>query len=219
MKFSRLHISVLLGLSILAWMVVLFCQGTAFTHDHLRPFGTVVGVLVVFFLLLEHFFWHIKWLQPWFVRRPDLRGSWKITLQSDYIDPETNTQVPPIICFMGIKQSLSKLRMHLMTPESESWLIAEAIIPSPNGDGYQIVGVYTNKPKIHLRGSKSDIHIGALVLDTHGTTHRPSSITGEYWTDRRTSGSMELAERLPKIFTRYDEAMTAFSKPIGSVET
>lgn len=214
MKLSRLHISVLLGVVVLVWVVVLLCQGTEFTGSHLRPFGTVVGILVVFSLLLEHILWHIKFLQPWFVSRPDLRGTWKLTLKSDYIDPKTNVQVPPIVCFMGIKQTLSTLKLHLMTPESESWLIAEAIIPSPSGDGYQIVGVYTNKPKIHLRGNKSDIHLGALVLDTHGIAHRPTSVTGEYWTDRNTSGSMEFIERQPKTFTRYEDAKAAFRKPM-----
>lgn len=210
MKVTRLHISVFLGLSILVWIVVLLCQGTGINADHLRPFGTVVGVLVVFWLLLEHILWRVKLLHPWFVSRPDLRGTWKVTLQSNYIDPETDEQVKPLVCFMGVQQTLSTLKMHLMTPESESWLIAESILPSPNGDGYQIVGVYTNKPKIHLRGKKSDIHLGALVLDSHGPTTNPTSITGEFWTDRNTSGSMEFSEKQPKAFTRYEDAMVSF---------
>jgi hypothetical protein len=212
MKLSRLHISVFLGLSILAWSIVLLCQGTEFTRDQLRPFGTVVGALVALSLLLEHVLWRVKYLHPWFVSRPDLRGTWRVTLQSDYVDPETGTQILPIACFMGIKQTLSTLRMHLMTPESESWLIAESIIPSPNGDGYQIVGVYTNKPKIHLRGKKSDIHLGALVLDTHGATYRPTSVTGEFWTDRSTAGSMDFVERHPRVFTRYNDAQATFGE-------
>jgi len=213
MKLSRLHISILLGLSVAVWAIVLCCQGTGMTVDHFRPFGTVVGVLVIFSLLLEHWLWRINWLQPWFVSRPNLCGTWKVSLQSNYIDPETDTRVKPITCFMGVKQTLSTLKMHLMTPESESWLIAESILPSPNGDGYQIVGVYTNKPKIHLRGQKSDIQLGALVLDSHGATTYPSTITGEYWTDRNTSGSMEFSERQPKVFTRYEDAVIAFGKP------
>lgn len=195
------------------WAIVLCWQGTEITSDHFRPFGTVVGVLGVFSLLLEHFLWRLNWLQPWFVRRPDLRGTWKVSLQSDYIDPETNMRMKPITCFMGVTQTLSTLNMHLMTPESESWLIAESISPSPNGDGYQISGVYTNKPKIHLRGQRSDIHLGGLVLDTHGTMVQPSSIAGEYWTDRNTSGSMQFSERRPEVVTRYEDAVMVFGKP------
>jgi len=210
MKFTRLHISIFLGLSVVVWALVLLCQGTGFSWNHIRPFGTVVGVLVGLSILLEHVLWRVRFLQPWFVSRPNLRGTWKVNLQSDYIDQETNAQIQPIVCYMGVKQTLSTLQMHLMTHESESWFIAEAILPSPSGEGHQIIGVYTNKPKVHLRGKKSDIHLGALVLDTHGATHKPATITGEYWTDRNTTGSMDFVKRHPKVFTRYQDAQAAF---------
>jgi len=208
-KFTRVHIAVFLGLSTLAWLLTLLCQGVNVSREHLTPFGTVLSVLVVAALLLEHVLWRVKFFQPWFVSRPDLTGTWRVELQSDYSDPQTGTPIPVIVCYMGVKQTLSKLQMHLMTPESESWFIAERITPSPSDQGYQVVGVYTNKPQIHLRGSKSDIHHGALVLYTHGAPHRPTTITGEYWTDRSTSGSMTFSDRLTKVYTRYNDAHAA----------
>jgi len=210
MKFTRLHIAVFLGVSSLVWYLTLLYQGVDVSREHFTPFGTVLSVLVVAALLLEHVLWRVKLFQPWFVRRPDLRGTWKVELKSDYIDPQAGTQVPVIVCYMGVKQTLSNLQMHLMTPESESWFIADRITPSPSDQGYQVVGVYTNKPQIHLRGNKSDMHQGALVLYTHGASHRPTTITGEYWTDRSTSGSMTFSDRLTKVYTRYDDAHAAY---------
>jgi hypothetical protein len=200
---------VFLGLATLTWGLVLWAQGTPLSANHLAPFGSVVGVLAFFGITFERFLWHFRCFHGWFVNRPDLRGTWKAELRSDWIDPKTGTPVPAITAFMGVSQTLSTLQMHLMTPESESWLVADRIRPSPNGAGYQIVGVYTNKPGLHLRGTRSEIHHGALVLDTHGPAHRPESLTGEYWTDRKTSGRMELSARVPNMLTRYSDAARA----------
>ena len=101
--------------------------------------------------------------------------------------------------------------MHLMTPESESWLIAERISPSPNGIGYQVAAVYTNRPHTHLRGARSEMHLGGLLLDSHGPANYPDTLAGEYWTDRKTKGRMTLSARLPTVFTRFADAEQTFA--------
>ncbi len=212
MTFTRLHISIFLGFSALFWGAVLLIQGVPLSVQHLAPFGTVVGVLAVSALALEHLLWHLPFLHRWFVARPDLRGTWKVTLQSDWIDPQTSLPIPSIECFMGVEQTLSTLQMHLMTPESESWFVAHSIRPSPSENGYQIVGVYTNKPNVHLRGGKSSMHLGAIVLDTHGPSKsKPATLTAEYWTDRKTTGRMTFSDRIELVHTRFEDAERAIA--------
>ena len=211
MKLERVHISVFLGLAALLWWGVLLAQGTQVGWGHLRPFGIVVGILVSFGLAFELLLWRHPWLHGWFVKRPDLRGTWRVELQSDWIDPTTQARVPVIVCYAGIAQTLSTFQMHLMTPESESWFIAERISSSPSGVGYQVAGVYTNKPQTHLRGDRSQIHQGGLILDTHGRANRPDTLTGEYWTDRKTKGQMTFTKRLARLFTRFEDAEQAFT--------
>ena len=207
MNFSRLQISIILAIAALAWYVVLLLQGTRVTWDHLAPFTTVVGVLVVLSLIVENYLWKKSWLQKWFVSIPDISGTWKVVIQSDWIDPETKETVPPINCFMGVKQSMSKLQMHLMTPESESWFIAYSITGAQSGRGYQIAAVYTNKPSVNLRNDRSSMHLGALVIETHGECEiLPDNIDGEYWTDRKTTGTIVLSDRNKKLYTRFDDA-------------
>jgi hypothetical protein len=211
-KFSRLQISIVLAITVLAWFAVLLVQGTPVTSDHLAPFSTVVGVLVILSLLIEHYLWHQNWLQKWFVSMPDLRGTWKVEIRSDWVDPESGETSPPIDCFIGVKQTMSTLQMHLMTPESESWFIAYSINHSQSGHGYQITAVYTNKPSVNLRNDRSSMHLGALVLDTHGENEMtPESLPGEYWTDRKTTGRIVLTGRENKLFTRYDDAHNSFN--------
>ena len=208
---ERRHVIVFLGVAVLAWSLVLLAQGTQVGWEHLRPFGTVVGILVFLGWGFERVLWHLVWLHGWFVRRPDLRGTWRVELQSDCVDPATQGKVPTIVCYMRVVQSLSRLQMHLMTKESESWFIAESVTPSPNCIGYQIAGVYTNKPHTHLRGDRSEIHLGGLILNTHGRANRPETLMGEYWTDRKTKGRLTLSARMPKVLTRFEDAEASFS--------
>ena len=165
--------------------------------------------------MFEFLFWRLPWLHGWFVKRPNLRGTWRVELQSDWIDPTTNAGVPLIVCYMGVVQTLSTLQMHLMTPESESWFIAESIRESPSAVGYQISGVYTNRPQTHLRGDRSEMHLGGLLLETHGPANRPNTLTGEYWTDRKTKGEMTFTGRQTTVFTRFKDADRAFTSALS----
>lgn len=175
--------------------------------SHLAPFSTVVGVLVILLLAMEYVLWRQGWLQKWFVSMPDLRGTWIVEIQSDWINPETGNTIPPIKCFMGVKQSMSSLQMHLMTPESESWFVAYSINCAQSGHGYQIAAVYTNKPSVNLRNDRSSMHLGSLVLETHGENEvNPESMAGEYWTDRKTTGRIVLSDKSKKLFTRFYDA-------------
>jgi hypothetical protein len=56
MNFSRLHISVFLGIAAIAWAIVLVAQGAKLALDDLAPFSTVVGVLAGGALLMENYF-------------------------------------------------------------------------------------------------------------------------------------------------------------------
>ena len=209
-KLERRHITAFLGLAALVWWLVLGAPRVKW--EYVQPFGTVVIVLAAFGTAFELVLWRWSLIHGWFVKRPDLRGTWRVELQSDWIDPDTNLGVQPIVCYMGVTQTLSTLQMHLMTPESESWFIAERISPSPSGVGYRVAGVYTNKPQTHLRGTRSEMHLGGVLLDTHGPANRPDTLTGEYWTDRKTKGRMTFTARLPAVFTRYDDADRAFDE-------
>lgn len=224
MKLERLHITAFVVMAALMWLIVLYVQGTPVTWAHARPFSIVVSGLVAIGLLLELVLWRHPWLHGWFVKRPDLRGTWRVELQSSYIRPTECPQegcteplskgerVPMIVCYMGVQQTLSTLQMHLITPESESWFIADRIRVSPNGNGFQVIGVYTNEPNVHLRhGRISEMHQGAIIAETHGPGHRPNTVTAKYWSDRSTIGTMEFTDRIDDVKTRFADADQAFS--------
>ena len=212
MKLERLHITAFVVISALIWLTVLLCQGTPVSWAHARHFSIVVSSLVGLGLFFEVVLWRQPWLHGWFVKRPDLRGTWLVKVQSSYVRPESSERVPPIVCYMGVKQTLSTLQMHLMTPESESWFIADHVRPSPNGNGFQVIGVYTNEPNVHIRDERiSEMHQGAIILETHGRGLRPTTLTAKYWTDRKTTGTMEFSARIDEVYTRFVDAQRALS--------
>jgi hypothetical protein len=204
---KRLQIIAFLGLAMLAWFGLLLIRGTPVTWEHAWPFGTVASFLAAVVAIFDRWAWSWSLFQNWFVKRPDLRGTWRVVLQTDWVDRETGQSPGPIICYMAVRQTLSSLSMRLMTPESTSWLTAHKITLTNDGI-YQVAGVYTNKPQVFLRGQRSEIHYGAILLDVKD--HPPQSLSGHYWTDRKTRGTMNLSNRIDEVFESHESARSAF---------
>src|SRR3546814_69352 len=130
----------------------------------------------------------------------------KVTIQAEWIKPETGEKVQSITAYAGIVQTLSKLQIQLMTPESESCLLAHAIEPTPCGNRFNVSVVYANTPGVELRGVRSERHVGAATISTHGAKYKPDSLTAEYWTDRKTVGRMTFEGCVDKVYSRFEDA-------------
>jgi hypothetical protein len=207
---TRTHITIALALAAVAWGAVLWIQNVAVTWAHLAPFSTVVAVLVGVGLVIDNWAWRWPVLQGWVFYRPDIRGTWRVTIQSEYVDPTTNARVAPIIAYAGVVQTYSKLQIQIMTPESESCLLANSITSTACGERFEIAVVYSNTPKVELRGVRSERQVGAAIIATHGRSkYKPDSMTAEYWTDRRTVGRMTFEQRVPTVYSRYEDASRA----------
>ena len=209
MKITPLHVTAFLGAAVAIWAVSLWVNDIELSWALLAPFSLVVGGLAGVWAAFERWVWRCRWLHGWFVKRPDLRGTWRVTLEKT-----RSPVVPAITCYMAVTQTLTMLHMKLMTPQSSSVVIADHIRPSPSGEGYQVIGVYTNEPSIHLRsGPTRAMHQGAHLLETLGPAHRPDRLVGKYWTDRETVGSMVLGNRMKARYGRFEDAQRAFSAP------
>jgi len=211
---NRIHVASFLILAVGIWAAILALRGASIGWEYIWPFGTVLTVLSLVLLAWDRAVWRFRHLHGWFVQRPDLRGTWRVRLVSDWVDLDTGQPTAPIDGFVAVTQSFSSLQLHVMTEESESWLLANQITKSPKGSGYQVVGVYMNQPAAALRGVRSEIHFGGLVLNTHGDAQHPDSMAGEYWTDRGTKGSMHLSDRLDEVHTQFTTAAKAMSKTL-----
>ena len=192
---ERVHLSVVLLAAAAIWGVLLVLDGVVVSLSWLRHLSLVVGVILLLLSAFDLFLWRIPALHPWFVRRPNLRGTWRATLRSNWVEPSSGVTVAPIEGYMAISQTFSRLSLRLMTAESRSEMIGAEILRSEDGT-YRVVGVYRNEPKLGAR-DKSPIHNGAVLLQVLGSP--PFSLEGHYWTDRNTAGELVLTERNRKL--------------------
>lgn len=207
---TRLHIASFIGLTIVVWLIVLWMQGQpVISIDFLRPFGLVVGAIVLITTVFSRWAWALPIFHGWYVKRPDIRGTWRVTLQSNWINPETNEGIAPITAYIAIRQTLVTLSLRLMTPESKSKLIAHSI-ELDDDNIYRIAGIYRNEPRVELQGERSEIHHGSLLLEIYGTP--PEAMEGHYWTDRGTRGTMQVTDKKPDIYDNFEAADKAFNK-------
>jgi hypothetical protein len=208
---TRLHITSFVAITITAWLAVLWLDGFKLSLALLAPIGTVVGFVALLGTLFNKYFWSWPLLKGWYVKRPDLRGTWRVELKSSWIDPSTGLGIAPIYGFVVVRQTLTSLSFRLMTKESRSTLIAYSIGEQENDDLYKLVAVYRNEPKIELRGKRSEIHHGSLALDIHGSP--VSSLEGHYWTDRGTKGGMRMFERNKVLIDTFEQGTNCFGQP------
>lgn len=119
---------------------------------------------------------------------PDLNGTWQGEIISNWEDPGSKRKLDPIAVFMVIKQTGNDLQMRLLTSESSSSSMVSTIKPEADGR-WSIHGTYLNEPKL-LLCERSPIHHGGIMLHIGGPP--PTTLAGQYWTDRNTKGEMTL---------------------------
>lgn len=212
---TRPQITAALSLAAGIWALILLYDGTPVTAAHFTPFGKVVGILVVIAVAMEHWLWHVPLIRSFVYDRPDLRGTWRVNIQSEWqVDGK---RIDPIAAFAAITQTGSKLEIHFLTPESESCLLAHSIKPSTCASRFDITIAYANTPNVSLRGVRSERHVGAAVISTHGSKkYKPTALEADYWTDRETVGHMEFTERTDEIFSRFVDAKAHFDEKVKS---
>lgn len=193
---KKTQLAVILGIALTIWTLMLWFRDMPITWGGFLSFGTVVSGTFIACILFDKFLWPCRLrgmclCHGWLVACPDIRGTWQVELKSSWINPDTKQPLEPITCYYSVRQTSSTLEMHLMTPESESWLEVHRFERSKKTGGYRLVAVYTNEPNAFLRGIRSEIHRGTIDFHFSGrNASRPTAFDGTYWTDRGTRGIM-----------------------------
>ena len=209
---SRTHLSTILLLAAIIWGILLVVVGgVAVSITWLRYLSTVTGILLFLLGTFDLWLWRFPVLQGWFVKRPNIRGTWRATLRSTWVDPSSGESIEQIEGFMVIRQTFSSLSLRLLTSESSSELIGAEINRFSDGT-MRIAGIYRNEPRQLLR-QRSPIHYGAILLDIEGRP--PTCLRGHYWTDRNTAGEIELNSRIREILHDYETAKSVMQKKTG----
>jgi len=173
------------------WSLVLLIAGVRVPGTWVKVLSVVPIAVVAIFALFDNWIWRLGRVKR-LVHRPQLNGTWKGTLVSLREDAQgRETEHNPIPIFVVIYQSYLTLSVCLMSEESKSRSIATVLEKSQPHE-YTIYYHYNNLPGLLVRGG-SPAHTGGARIEVNGVT--PTTLTGEYWTDRRTRGTF-IAERV-----------------------
>lgn len=204
----RLLIALWLVVALAAWALMLLVRKTPVTLDHLWPFGLVLTLLVILVGFFEQSWWSWPLLQGRLVHRPDLRGTWRVELKSNWVNPDTGKNPASIICYVVIRQTLTSLSIRLLTEESSSSTLTSSVVREDDGV-FTVAAVYRNEPRLDAEiRRRSNVHNGAMVVRVHGEP--PKSLSADYWTDRNTTGTMTMTDRVPELYGRFQDAHQAF---------
>lgn len=121
---------------------------------------------------------------------PDLNGTWEGTLVSTWEDPATKERKPPIPTTITIRQRLFSTTVSLRTGESTSHSTRTFLERFPETGHFRIWYSYNNDPQAQVR-HRSSKHEGVAYLELDYDTDR-NRLTGRYYTDRRTTGDLDV---------------------------
>jgi hypothetical protein len=161
------------------------------------------GVALVVFGLYDRWLWKFG---P--VGTPILAGTWRGTIRSSWRNPQTNEKIPPIEIFMIVRQTASSITMTQLSRESRSGSITATI--NRNADGqHDVAWAYRNEP-LKAVAHRSQMHYGGAFI-SGVSRRRPERLEGRYWTERGTTGDLELWERTTAPADSYEEAQRLFA--------
>lgn len=190
-------------LKLLAGVIVLaFIVGCLLHQGLYSAFTTAATVGGLFLVLWDRYLWHLWPFYPYFDNKPDLRGTWKGLLHSNYRNPQTGEQRVNIESYLVIRQTYSKIDVRYFSEESGSVSLSANLVA--DGEGlFTLACTYRNTPRALVR-DRSPIGHGGFLLSVHGRPiHR---LDGEYWTDRQTKGEMVFEARSEKVAGEFQQA-------------
>jgi hypothetical protein len=189
MMTNSAYFKTLFWLGVGSWLVILFINGQVRGFDAaaelIKPSGIVLTILTLAIVAFEKWVWRWPGINSLVVKRPNLRGAYRGTIVSHWVNPETGDQLPPIPTFLSISQTFSDITVRLFTAESSSVSEIGSFIKGQD-DCQELLYTYRNDPGIDVR-KRSPIHYGAARLTVSEKNER---LHGPYWTDRQTIGDM-----------------------------
>lgn len=193
-----------------AIVVTVFAAGIWFTGETpnpqwLRFYSVAVFIAVSFLTMWDYWIWHLPFVQNLPKVPRDLRGTWKGTLESFWIDPSTGLTPPIKNAYLVIKQSASTISVVMLTNESRSKSSLASI--SDDGVSASLDYMYLNRPDSRFE-PQSSMHHGSTSLNIVG---RPAiRLRGRYWTSRDSKGELVFEQRTVQLADDFLQAETFF---------
>lgn len=191
---------------VLVFAVGIILSGDQVKSSWLNSYSYAVTAATITLALWNHWIWRWTWVQK-LPRVPrSIRGTWRGTVASAWIDPETGQSPPPKPVFLVVRQSATTISAVLLTDESSSRSTLANLAEDEIGAALSYI--YLNRPKVRVE-HRSRMHNGSAFLEIGG---RPASrLNGRYWTDRDTRGELSFDQHRTAIADDFEEAARLFS--------
>ncbi len=189
----RLTVQVVAGIVIIVFVVGTWLNSRQIDLGWLKYFSAAVFIASLVLAGWDVLIWRIPFIQ----RIPGvprcIRGTWKGSLTSFWVDPTTSTRPAPKTVYLVVRQTASVVSVRLLTDESSS---ASSLGQVREIDGsVTLAYMYLNRPEMSVE-HRSRMHQGSAVLDI---SDLPAiRLQGRYWTDRDSKGELDFVGRSRK---------------------
>lgn len=204
MRPSRIFIQALVLVVAGVYLASYLIRGLP-TSELFAPIGAAGAVASLAVLAFDHLLWRLPKVGRRLSKRPDLRGTWRGRLASNWVNPETKQRIDPDPeVYLVVHQTFWSISGNLITKESKSCSTTATIEDDGCGQ-YQFVAQYRNTPRASVR-ERSEVHHGSFKLDIGG--EQVDRLEGYYWTDRNTMGELEFDQRSMTVVDSYTHAQS-----------
>ena len=202
MRPSRVFVQAIVLVVAGVYLVAFLARGLP-TAELFAPIGAASSAASLLVLAFDHFLWRLPRVGRRLSRRPDMRGTWRGSLASNWKDPQTGQRIDPDPeVYLVVRQTFWSVTANLITKESKSCSTTATIEDDGCGQ-YQFVAQYRNTPRASVR-ERSEVHHGSFKLDVGGEP--VDRLEGYYWTDRNTMGELEFDRRSSKAVDSFTHA-------------
>lgn len=189
---TKLYIWALIIISLVIYAVY-FALSSSVTNyetflDFIKPISIVVTLDAVIAGIFVKWLWKLKLLYPWFVPFPDLNGTWKGVLKSNWECPNTGEKPDEIPMILTINQTFTNVSCTMRTGEMCSESFSSEFLVNTETESPKLIYSYKSDPKPNFK-YRSSLHFGTTVLSI---VKNHSELEGEYWSNRETTGAIHL---------------------------
>ena len=152
---------------------------------------TVVSIDLVFYWIFVYFLWRLSVFKNWLVPFPNLNGTWKGEIRTTWTDPETGERPRPIPAILTIKQSFLHISCVMRTAEMTSRSLTGGFVLDKENQLERLVYTYDSNPIQRVKErNPQDYGTVSFNIVQEQKQHK---LEGEYWTDRKTTGDIEMS--------------------------
>lgn len=200
-------IFLLVVVSAIIWIAIQYVNSNELriSWTSLKYVPTVVSIDAMLWILFAKWGWKNRIFQKWLVPFPCLEGTWEGSIQTTWTDPKTRDVPTSIPVILVIKQSFISIScvMHSQEMISRSYT-ADFLIGLEN-NLKKITYTYTSSPRVSVR-ERSVVHDGTALLEI--ITNPSRALRGEYWTNRKSTGEIDLKFRSKELLQGFPEDLT-----------